>query len=100
MDIKILLLVLLLIPQLASAKVYMCVDPATGKTSFTDKACAKAASREEVRVEATNLDSGSRAGRGGAAKTWTSDRETRKTGIDYNAQRRGIYDNNATASTD
>jgi hypothetical protein len=100
MDMKILLLVLLLVPQLAAAKVYMCVDPATGKTSFTDKACAKAASREEVRVEATNLDLGSRSGRGGAAKTWTSDRETRKTGIDYNAQRRGIYENNATVSTD
>jgi len=97
---KILLLLLLLIPQLALAKVYMCVDPATGKASFTDKACATAASREEVRVDATNLDSGSRSGRAGSAKTWTSDRDTRKTGLDYNTKRRGMYDNNPTASTD
>jgi len=96
---KILLLLLLLIPQLASAKVYMCVDPATGKTSFTDKACATAASREEVRVDATNLDSGSRSGRASSAKTWTSDRDTRKNGLDYNTQRRGMYEN-ATASSD
>jgi hypothetical protein len=100
MELKILLMALLLIPQLASAKVYICVDPATGKTSFTDKACAKAASREEVRVKATNLDSGSRSGGAGAAKTWTSDRDNRKTGIDYNAQRRGMYENKATASND
>ena len=100
LDMKILLLLLLLIPQLASAKVYMCVDPATGKTSFTDKACATVAAREEVRVGATNLDSGSRPGRGSSSKTWTSDRDTRKTGLDYNTQRRGMYDNSPTASTD
>lgn len=97
---KILLLLLVLIPQLASAKVYMCVDPATGKTSFTDKACATVASREEVRVGTTNLNSGSRSGRAGSTKTWTSDRDTRKSGLDYNTQRRVIYDNNPTASTD
>ncbi len=99
---KILLLVLLLVPQLAAARVYMCVDPETGKTSFTDKACEKAASREEVRVSSTNLDSGSRSrsSRGGSAKTWNSQRDTRKTGIDYNAQRRDLYKNNPTASAD
>ena len=97
---KILLLILLLAPQLAAAKVYMCVDPATGETSFTDKACEKAASREEVRVGSTNLDSGSRSARGGAAKTWNSQRDTRKTGSDYNAQRRDLYKNNPTASAD
>ena len=97
---KILLLILLLVPQLAAARVYMCVDPETGKTSFTDKACEKAASREEVRVSSTNLDSGSRSARGGAAKTWNSQRDTRKTGNDYNAQRRGLYENNPTASAD
>jgi hypothetical protein len=97
---KILLLVLLLVPQLAAAKVFMCVDPATGKTSFTDRACEKAAAREEVRVDPTNLDSGGRTARGGSAKTWNSQRDTRKTGNDYNAQRRDVYQNNPTASAD
>ena len=94
-----LLLVLLLAPQFAAAGVYMCVDPATGKTSFTDKACAKAAAREEVRVDPTNLDSGGRSSaRGGPAKTWNSQRDKRKTGNDYNTIRRDTYHNNATAS--
>ncbi|MBE9471857.1 MAG: DUF4124 domain-containing protein [Chloroflexi bacterium] len=97
---KILLLVLLLVPQLAAARVYMCVDPETGKTSFTDKACVKAASREEVRVSSTNLDSGSRSARGGSAKTWNSQRDTRKSGNDYNTQRRAMYKNNPTASAE
>ena len=97
---KILLLVLLLVPQLAAARVYMCVDPATGKTSFTDKACEKASAREEVRVDSTNLDSGSRSARRNSSKTWNSQRDTRKTGGDYNTQRRDIYKNNATASID
>jgi hypothetical protein len=97
---KILLLILLLVPQLAAARVYMCVDPETGKTSFTDKACEKAASREEVRVGSTNLDSGSRSARRGSSKTWNSQRETRKTGNDYNAERRELYKNNPTASAD
>ena len=97
---KILLMVLLLAPQLAAAKVFMCVDPATGKTSFTDRACEKAAAREEVRVDPTNLDSGSRTARGGSAKTWNSQRDSRKTGSDYNAKRRDPYQNNPTASSD
>jgi len=95
---KILLLVLLLVPQLAAARVYMCVDPQTGKTSFTDKACDKATSREEVRVSSTNLGSGSRSARSGSSKTWNSQRDTRKTGNDYNTQRRDMYKNNPTAS--
>ena len=97
---KVLLLLVLLVPQLAAARVYMCVDPETGKTSFTDKACEKAAAREEVRVTSTNLDSGSRSARGGTAKTWNSQRDTRKTGTDYNAGRRELYNNNPTASAE
>jgi hypothetical protein len=97
---KVLLLVLMLVPQLAAARVYMCVDPETGETSFTDKACEKAASREEVRVTSTNLDSGSRSARGSTAKTWNSQRDSRKTGTDYNAQRRDVYKNNPTASAE
>lgn len=99
-NMKVLLLLLLLVPQLAAARVYMCVDPETGKTSFTDKACEKSASAEEVRVSSTNLDSGSRSARADASKTWNSQRDTRKTGIDYNTQRRDTYMNNATASNE
>ena len=94
---KMLLCVLLLLPQLAAARVYMCVDEATGKTSFTDKACEKTALREEVRVDSTNLDSGSHSGKRSASRTWVSDRDTRKSGEDYSAQRRDVYNSNATA---
>jgi hypothetical protein len=99
-NMKMMFALLLLVPQLAMSGVYMCVDPATGKTSFTDKACAKAASREEVRVNGTNLDSGARGGqRGSAKKTWSSDMDTRKTGEHYNQQRRReMYNEKATAS--
>ena len=95
----ILLAAMLLIPQLASARVYMCVDPNTGDASFTDKACKTAALRQEVRVDSSNLDSGNRASAADKSKTWRSEQDTRKTGLDYNAERRGIYDNQATAST-
>jgi len=91
---------LLLLPQLASARVYMCVDQATGRTSFTDKACATTQDvREEVRVDRTNLDSGKQYGRAGREKTWRSEEDTRKTGRDFNTSRSSLYDNNATAST-
>ena len=90
---------LILVSQLATARVYMCVDPETGKTSFTDKACETSTSvGEEVRVDATNLDSGSRYRHTGARKTWSSERETRKSGLDYNNERRELYDRKATAS--
>lgn len=94
------LLLLLLLPQMAAAGVYMCVDPETGKTSFTDKACAEATAREEVRVGATNLDSGSGSRRGSGSKTWNSQRDKRKSGIDYNDQRRSQYENRASASAE
>jgi hypothetical protein len=90
---------LLLVPQLASARVYMCVDHATGTTSFTDKACETVSSREEVKVDPANLDSGSRYRAPAKKKTWRSQQDKRKTGMDYNAERRSIYENEATAST-
>ena len=96
---KILLLVLLLLPQLAAAKVYMCVDPKSGKTIFTDKGCEATAATEEVRIDPTNVDSGRNTRGAVAKKTWSSDRDTRKTGRDYEEQRRRIQENNATAST-
>ncbi|MGB1139394.1 MAG: DUF4124 domain-containing protein [Halioglobus sp.] len=101
MGIKRMLLVaaLVAVPQVATAKVYMCTDPATGKTSFTDKACDTQGTREEVRVKAANLESGSRYKKGSAKKTWNSERDQRKTGLDYNAERRALYGADATAST-
>ena len=101
MNMKNLLLILLLIPlsQAASGRVYMCVDPQTGATSFTDKACQKAAPGEEVRVDSANSSSG-RAGRSGPGgpKVWNSNRDQRKTGRDFNDERRRLYEEKATAS--
>ena len=99
MKAPLLLMVLLLAPQLAAAKVYMCVDPTTGKTSFTDKGCKTVAFQEEVRVDAANSGSGARTSRGGAAqKSWNSELDTRKSGTEYNEQRRRERANQATAS--
>jgi len=92
---RVLLLLMLLLPQLAAAGVYMCVDEITGKTSFTDKGCQTTASREEVKVPPANANSGSRtqAIESIKEKTWVSDRDTRKTGRDYTAERRKLADN-------
>jgi hypothetical protein len=76
----------------------MCVDQATGETSFTDKACQSASVREEVRVHAANLDSGKSSAKAAKPTTWRSEMDTRKTGVDYNAERRSLYENKATAS--
>jgi hypothetical protein len=89
---------LLLLPQLASARVYMCVDPATGQTSFTDQACDTASVREEVRVPPANLGSGKLDAAPAERKTWRSQADIRKTGTDYNAQRRSLYESKATAA--
>ncbi len=91
--------IVLMLPQLASARVYICVDAARGKTSVTDKACATNNVREEVRVDATNLDSGAKYGSAKPQKVWRSEEDTRKTGADYAAERNGLYDNKATASS-
>ena len=93
-----LLLVLLLLPQLASAKVFMCVDPATGKKTFSDKGCQTSATREEVRIQTTNVESGRRTAGPADTKTWVSDRDTRKTGRDYFAEKRDLVRSQATAS--
>lgn len=89
---------LLLAPQLAVARVYMCVDQATGEATFTDKACDTASSREEVRVENTKLVSSKSYTPPAKRKTWRSQADTRKSGIEYNAERRNLYQNKATAS--
>jgi hypothetical protein len=94
-----LIALLLLVPQLAVARVYMCVDQATGQASFTDKACEAASVGEEVRVEVAVLDSGQGDRALTEPKTWNSQLDTRKTGLDYNAERRSQYENKAIAST-
>jgi len=88
---------LLLMPQLAAARVYMCVDQDTGATSFTDKACETVSVREEVRVDPVNLNSGARQDRRSEPKTWRSQVDNRKDGGEYNARSRALYENKATA---
>ncbi len=95
---RFLLMVLLLLPQLAAAGVYMCKDPVTGKTSFSDKGCPTVAVQEEIRVQSTNVDSGKRTAAPAAPKAWVSDRETRKTGRDYFAEKREMLNTRTTAT--
>ena len=95
---RVLILVLSMLPQLAAAGVFMCVDPATGATSFSDTGCATSAVQEEVKVEAANVSSGSRTDKAPKRKTWASDKDTRKTGRDYTAEKRDQLPNKATAS--
>ena len=86
-----LLLPLLSGPNLVQAKVYMCVDPATGKTSFTDQACESKTTGENVRVQVANPGSHKRttsqSGRK-INKAWESQRDTSLSGRDYNDKRR------------
>ncbi|MCB1703770.1 MAG: DUF4124 domain-containing protein [Halioglobus sp.] len=96
---RIVIALLLMGPQLAAARVYMCTDHATGATTFTDTACETASSREEVRVDPANLDSGTRYVAPAKQKTWRSEADIRKSGVEYNAERRSVYENKATAST-
>ena len=92
------LLLMVSVSQMAAAGMYMCVDEATGATTFTDKACETAGSREEIRVNPINPGSEYKARRV-RPKTWRSQLEARKTGTDYNAERRSLYENKASAST-
>ena len=78
-------------PGVVQAKVYMCVDPATGKTSFTDQACETRTAGEKVRVNSANPGShkrkNSRSGRK-VIKAWESQRDTSLSGREYNERRR------------
>ena len=75
----------------------MCVDPETGKKSFSDKGCPTVTQQEEVRVQATNIGSGRRTAKGTGRKIWNSDRDTRKTGLDYTAEQRRLDEREAPA---
>jgi len=96
--VRLLVFALLLVPQLAAARVYMCVDAATGNVSFTDKACEPAADREEILVQPTNVDSGRSTAQPTGRKVWTSDIDTRKTGRHYGAQWRQVGAEEAAVS--
>jgi hypothetical protein len=97
---KILLLLALMgISQLAAARVFICVDPDTGKKTFTDTGCQTTATQEQLRVNPTNLSSGSRSAKKSATKVWNSERDTRKSAVDYNEQQRPDGYNEATASS-
>lgn len=88
---KIIIMALLLgVSQVTAARVYMCVDENTGEAYFTDAGCSTNSTREEVRVKPANLDSGKRYVKSGKRKTWNSERDERKTGLDYNAERRAL----------
>ena len=88
---------MLFVPQLAAAKVFMCVDQATGQTSFTDKACEEHMPGEKVRVDVANPGSGSPAPRKNRNHAWQSQRDMSKSGIDHNQQRREAYTDRVNA---
>jgi hypothetical protein len=70
---RILFLVLLFIPQLALAEIYVCVDPVTGKKSFTDMACDVHRTGDEIKIKQGNFGSsgsGQKSSRG--QKAWRS----------------------------
>ena len=68
-----LIIVALFLPQVSAAGVYICLDPDTGKKTFTDRACPSAGQGKKVRVEPTNF------GQGTAKRkvhgTWTADKD-------------------------
>lgn len=70
----------LLAPQLSSAEVFMCVDPESGKKTFTDKACPSAGERKKVKVQPTNFGQGNKTNYNQG--TWSSDRDKSLAGRD------------------
>ncbi len=73
----------------------MCVDPVTGKKTFTDKACPEQGTGEKVKIQTTNF------GEGVADKqtrgTWNSHRDTSRSGREHAESerehaRRGLAD--------
>ena len=65
----------LLFSQMAIAEIYKCVDPETGRMTFTDKACKQKTTGEHVQVDPTNFDSGPKKYSGN--RTWVSQDPTR-----------------------
>jgi hypothetical protein len=78
---KILLFIAILIPQIATAGVFMCVDPVTGKKSFTDRACPKSEAGTRVKVEPSNFGAnGHQRAQQNGQKAWHSQRDTTVSG--------------------
>ena len=76
-----LLLLFFLAPQLSLAGVYMCVDPQTGKKTFTDRACEQRTAGEEVRVEPVNFGGAAyRAPASEHKQAWRSQQAVAKSG--------------------
>ncbi len=97
-----LLLSLLSGPNLAQARVYMCVDPTTGKTSFTDQACESKTAGEDVRVQVANPGSQKRKTSQSGRKVnraWQSQRDTSLSGREYNARRRSEHAHTVASSS-
>ena len=86
------MLLIAMLPLAVRADMYMCVDPQTGATSFTDKACKGAASQQEIKVNAINPGGVRQASQPRTQdKAWRSQVDARKTGTDFNSERRAIY---------
>ena len=76
-----LLLLFFLTPQLSVAGVYMCIDPDTGKKTFTDRACEQRTAGEEVRVDPVNFGGAAyRAPAGEHKQVWRSQQAVTKSG--------------------
>jgi hypothetical protein len=76
-----LILTALLLPQIAGAEIFMCVDPDTGKKTFTDKACTEHMPGTEVLVKPNNFGGNGHRGHK-QRQTWNSDKKTGVSGPD------------------
>ena len=90
-SVKALFLCALLSPTLASAGVFVCVDPATGKKTFTDKACETKGKGEKLDVKPQNFGgSGNQSGSSGT-KAWNSQRAAQGVATtEYTGHRRQV----------
>jgi hypothetical protein len=78
-----LMLLFFLAPQFSVAGVYMCIDPDTGKKTFTDRACEQRTAGEEVRVDPVNFGGAAyRAPAGEHKQAWRSQQSVAKSGRD------------------
>ena len=79
---RVLLLTLFfLAPQVSLAGVYMCVDPQTGKKTFTDRACEQQNAGEKVRVDPVNFGGAAyRAPASEHKQAWRSQQTVAKSG--------------------
>ncbi len=87
-----LLLIVMLLPQVVLAEIYVCVDPETGKKSFTDTACGMHGTGDKIKVKEGNFGaSGSNVNSGMRGDTWRSeDGSDISTSDNYKGARRNI----------